>query len=107
MIASLIALGLTAVAAPAAVPPAEKAQAPAQAAPLLVAHADGSWEITRAIEEEAPALAFATDDLLTDEPDFGSGPLTRDALREAELDEQAEDAFEEAIDAARRDERPD
>ena len=103
MHASLIALGLAAVAAPAGAPPAEKAQA----APLLVAHADGSWEITRAIEEEAPLLAFATDDLLVDEPDFGFGPLTRDALREAELDEQAEDAFEEAIDAARRDELPD
>ena len=99
MFASLFALGLAAAAAPAA-----PAQPKAQAEPLLVANADGSWTITRTIEEPAPALSFATDELLTDEPDLAADP--RESLREDELEMQVEDAFEDAVDAARRDEVP-
>jgi hypothetical protein len=102
MLAALIALGLAAVPAPAA-PPPEKAQP--QAEPLIVRNADGSWTITRAIEEPAPQLSLATDALLIDEPDFAAAP--REALRDEEIDQQAEDAFEEAVEAARRDEVPD
>ena len=101
MLATLIALGLAAGAAP-ATPPTEKAQP--QAEPLIVRNADGSWTITRAIEEPAPQLSFATDALLIDEPDFVAD--AREALRDQALDSQAEDAFEDAIEAARRDEVP-
>ena len=102
MLAALIALGLAAGAAPAA-PPPEKSQS--QGEPILVRNADGSWTITRAIEEPAPELSVATDALLMDEPDFVAD--AREALRDDELELQAEDAFEDAIEAARRDEVPD
>ena len=100
MLASLIALGVAAAAAPATAP-----QPKAQAEPLLVANADGSWTITRTIEEPAPTLSFATDELLVDEPEFVADP--RESLRDDELEMQAEDAFEDVVDAARRDEVPD
>ena len=101
MLAALIALGLAAAPTPTA--PTEKSQA--QAEPILVRNADGSWTITRAIEEPAPELSFATDALLMDEPDFVAD--AREALWDDELDLQAEEAFEDAIEAARRDEVPD
>lgn len=103
MIASLIALGLAAATAPAAAPPAEKSQA--QADPLLVVNPDGSWTITRAIEEPEPELAGAAETLV-EHPDFDAWPYTSDAQRDEELEQQAEDAFEDAIEAARRDEVP-
>jgi hypothetical protein len=59
----------------------------------------------RPVLEPPPELSFATDALVMDEPDFVAD--AREALRDDELDLEAEEAFEDAIEAARRDEVPD
>ena len=92
-----LALALAAAASSgAAGQPASSAESPA-----LVAHADGSWEVARAIEEEPWAVELATDGLITDD----ELAEDRDAIRAAGLDEQAEDAFEDAVDGARAEAR--
>jgi hypothetical protein len=95
----ILAAALAAAAAAPAPPPETP---PGEAAPLLVAHADGSWTITREIREEPPMLEIASDFLLVD----WTGADDRDAMRAGEEERQADEAFEEAIEAARRDERP-
>jgi hypothetical protein len=97
-------------AADAAGPADSEAQDRAQIeAPLLVARADGSWTITRAIHPAPVSLAAITDGLvllggeelppqLMDwEPDE-----TREALRRAELEADERRAYEEAVDQARQ-----
>ena len=97
--------------------------APAAEGPALVAHADGSWTVARELREQPlPRLELATDALVIDEDPLrpAVAPLRYDdalydelRLRRGdhrdrdELEREAEDAFEEAIDAARSDERPD
>ena len=89
-----------ALAAPAATEPAKAPQP--EASPALVANADGSWTITRELGEAPPRLEV-DDSLLLDDTIEDA----RDAMRAAEEERRADEAFEDAIDAARRDERPD
>ena len=76
--------------------------------PLLVARADGSWTITRAIHPAPVSLAATTGGLVL----LGGEELptsfdeeaedAREALREAELEAAERRAYEEAIDQARQ-----
>lgn len=65
--------------------------------PLLVAHADGTWAITRAIHEEPAPLADATGGLVVDEEDYRFA--RDDAVSEAEA--RADRAFEDEVDKAK------
>lgn len=73
--------------------------------PLLAAGGDGSWLVLEAIAEEAPPLDAVTGGLLIDEEKWAEAS---DAAREVaifDLEEAARRAFEEAVDAARREPR--
>ena len=105
-IRTALALAFVFAAGPLAAAAPEAAQAP-ETEPTLVAHADGSWTITRPIDEEPPPLALATDGLLADEPDSRAVRDPREAMHEEETDREAEEAFEDSIEAMRRGEDPD
>ena len=90
-------LAFALVAVPAAAQPEQPADRDAER--LLVAHADGSWTITRDIAEEPETLARETEALVLDEDD----PATRDAdrMRRSEEERDLEEAFEEAVEWSR------
>ena len=79
------------------------AAAPEQ--PPLVARSDGSWLVTEAIHEDSPPLASVTRGLLIDEEERAEARRDYEAVAEAEQEAAARRAFEEAIDAARREPR--
>ena len=80
---------------------AEAGQGAPPAQPVLVAEADGSWTITQPIHEDPWAVELATDGLVSDD----EAVEDRESIRAAELDEKVEDAFEDAVDGARAEER--
>ena len=88
MLVASVAL-LLALAATTAAQPAEP--------PLLAARSDGTWLVIKAIHEEPPPLAAVTDGLVVDEEDRSEARAA-----EGELEAAAQRAFEEAVDAARR-----
>ncbi len=79
-------------------------QAPSADRPLLVAEANGDWAILEDVREAPLRLAYHTDGLVTDEDRRAANEADR--LAEAEAEENAQRAFEEALDAARRDSDP-
>ena len=81
------------------------AQAP-EPEQLLAAHSDGSWQVLEAIHEQSPRLASVTSGLLTDEEEWTEAQNAAKAIAEAEAESAAQRAFEEAVDAARREPRP-
>ena len=86
--ATLILLFAAAVSAPAGEP--------------LAARGDGSWVVLEAIHEEPPPLAAVTGGLLIDEQRWAEARAEAEAVAEAEAEAAAQRAFEEAVDAARR-----
>lgn len=84
-------------AAPVALVASAEQAAPPEDNPL-VARVDGSWAITAFVAERRPPLAIATDDLVSDGQDGRSEGQRR---RQAEDELQAEEAFEDAVQAMR------
>jgi len=80
------------------------AQAPASEQ-LLAARSDGSWQVIEAIHEQAPPLALVTGGLLIDEEEWTEAQEAAKAIAEAEAAAAAQRAFEQAVDAARREPR--
>ena len=66
------------------------------------AQSDGSWLIPEAIAEDKPPLAEVTGGLLIDEQEWAEAQVEGEAVAEAEAEAAAQRAFEEAVDAARR-----
>ncbi len=87
--ATLILLLAAAVSAPAERPP-------------LAERSDGSWAVLEAMHEEPPPLALVTDGLLIDEQEWAEAQAGAEAVARAEAEAAARRAFEEAVDAARR-----
>ena len=77
--------------------------------PLLVAHADGGWTVTREIRERPASLALATRGLLLQERDPATDEEAneRAQMRVLETEEAARRVLEEAIDFGREFEGPD
>jgi hypothetical protein len=89
----------------AAMATATAAPGPSPDRPLLAARNDGSWLVTEAIHEAPPPLASVTGGLLIDEEPPAEAREDYEAVAEAEEEAAAQRAFEEAIDAARREPR--
>ena len=109
MLVSFAALASLATLSADAIVEAHAGAATQAEAPLLVAQADGSWTITRAIHEAPAALEAAADALLDADVEdlrFAGEAEAREDLRLIELEDQLERAFEEAVDKARADELP-
>jgi len=79
---------------------------PSSSRPVLVAQADGGWSITEKIPENGPTLAVATEGLLVDEEEWAEAQWAERERRELDEDEAYRRAFEEAVDAARREPQP-
>jgi hypothetical protein len=109
MLASLAAFAAAAVLSAEAIVEAHADAAMQADTPLLVAHADGSWTITRAIHEGPAGLEAAADVLQTADVEdlrFAGDLEAREEMRALELEDQFERAFEEAVDKAREFELP-
>lgn len=86
---------------------AAAAQPAAEVPSPIVANADGSWTIIRDIEEPPVSLAQLTRGLIEAEEAIEAETWNseRERMRDAEADEMIQQAFEEAIDAARSEPR--
>jgi len=78
----------------------------ANSEPVLRANADGSWTITRAIDEEPAPLAVATRGLVIDEEEWAEAQDAERGAAEAKDEAAVQRLFEEAVDSARREEPP-
>ncbi|HWT14058.1 MAG TPA: hypothetical protein VN231_14990 [Allosphingosinicella sp.] len=74
---------------------------PSPADSAMIAHGDGSWSVTRPIAEPPVPIEAATGGLIVEEEEGEA-----EKIGEVEADEAADRAFEEAVDQARREERP-
>lgn len=99
MPALFVTLGLVSLALGAQPQPASSGR------PILVAHADGSWEIGETIGEDGPALAVATHGLVIDDEEWLEAQAADD-ISETESEAAARRAFEEAVDVARQESTP-
>jgi hypothetical protein len=83
-----------------------QAAAPQGAEPLITREADGSVLISRDISSEEPRLSIDVATLLDDRDprlayDFSRSPSEREMLSGTRIEDDAREAFEEAIDQAR------
>ncbi|WP_324750367.1 hypothetical protein SH591_02440 [Sphingomonas sp. LY54] len=83
-----------------------QAAAPQRPEPLITREADGSVLISRDIRSEEPRLSIDVATLLDDRDprlayDFSRSPSERETLSGTGIEDDAREAFEEAIDQAR------
>ena len=93
-----LALVFGLIAYPAAAQPKQPADRDRE--PVLIAHADGSWTISRDIAAEPATLARETEGLVLDEDDPATGDAHR--MRRSEAERDFEEAFEDAVEWSRR-----